>query len=559
MFVGRAPVYRTRIISPGARFRVRCPPRPDYSDGFGHADWEMAVAVTGTVTGTVTGEMLIGAQARPGTGAAFRGFDPASKAALEPEFRSSTLEDAAEACALAEAAFATYRDAPAETRAAFLEGIAASLEAVAEDLVARTRAESGLPEARVRGELGRTTGQLRLFARVVRDGGYLDIRIDPALPERTPPRGDIRLINRPLGPVAVFGASNFPLAFSVAGGDTASALAAGCPVVVKAHPAHPGASEIAGRAIMKAVADAGLPEGVFSLLFDAGHEVGQALAADPRITAVGFTGSRRGGMALMEIARNRPKPIPVYAEMSSINPVILLPGALSERAEAIGTAFVGALTLGAGQFCTNPGLLLALEGEGTDAFLAAAAGAIAGATPSTMLTPGIHGAYCAGVGHLKTHPEARLVAASTADDGLTATAHLFETTAAAFLAHPELSEEVFGAASLLVRCPDIDSLKAVLEALEGQLTAAVHVADADIGMAQDLMPLLERLAGRVLFNGFGTGVEVCDAMVHGGPWPATSDGRSTSVGSLAIARFLRPVCYQDVPAALLPAALRIAG
>lgn len=500
------------------------------------------------------GELLIGGEARRGAGAEFKAFDPTVGTEIAPTFASASLDDVRVACGLAAAAFDEYRATSLDERAGFLEAIAEHLERDADELLARAGAETGLPPARLKGELGRTTGQLRLFARVVREGAYLDVRIDHALPDRTPPRPDIRLIHQPLGPVVVFGASNFPLAFSVAGGDTASALAAGCPVIVKAHAAHPGTSEIAGRAVARAVADCGLPAGVFTLLFDKGIEIGAALTADPRVAAVGFTGSRRGGEALMEIARKRPRPIPVYAEMSSINPVVLLPGALAERGEAIGKAFAGALSLGSGQFCTNPGLILAI-GE-ADGFVAGARAAISEIIPTTMLTPGIHAAYRAGVSALSGHERVSCAVQGAEGEGLQGQVHLFTASSADLRADPKLVEEVFGASGLLVRCEDADDLAALLDHLEGQLTASVHAAPSDYPLARTLMPRLEKLAGRILFNGFGTGVEVCDAMVHGGPYPATGDGRSTSVGSLAIARFLRPVSYQDVPAELLPTALR---
>lgn len=505
---------------------------------------------------TVSGALLIGSTARVGAAGGFKGFDPNAGVALEPEFGGATRADMEEACALAEAAFDTFRETSPEDRARFLETIAQNLADDAEAIVARGMAETGLPQARLQGELGRTTNQLKLFAGVVRDGGYLDVRIDPAMPERTPPRSDIRLRHIPLGPVVVFGASNFPLAFSVAGGDTASAFAAGCPVIVKAHSAHPGTSEIAGRAIQKAVASCGLPAGVFSLLFDSSREISQALVADPRIKAVGLTGSRTAGVAFMKIAAARREPIPVYAEMSSINPVILLPGALAARGEAIGEAFVASLTLGAGQFCTNPGLVLAVDGPDLDAFVRGASRAVSAAQPSTMLTPGIHKADRQGVAALNSNEAVTPVAKGVESEGYKGQAAFFSTDVKSFLSDLSMQDEVFGAASLLVRCPDLASLAAAIDSLEGQLTAAVHVADSDHDAARTLLPHLERKAGRILFNGFGTGVEVCHAMVHGGPYPSTSDGRSTSVGALAIMRFLRPVSYQDVPADLLPPALK---
>ncbi len=505
----------------------------------------------------LNGEMFIGSRAVKGTNGAIRGFSPDQGEPLEPAYGGATAADLDEACRLAWEAFDPYRATAPETRAGFLEAIAENILAIGDELIERVMAESGLPRARVEGERGRTIGQLRLFAQVVRDGRYLELRIDPALPERKPlPRPDLRLRKIPLGPVAVFGASNFPLAFSVAGGDTASALAAGCPVVAKAHGAHPGTSELVGRAIRDAVASTGLPEGVFSLLFDSGRDIGQGLVADPRIKAVGFTGSRGGGTALMRISQSRPEPIPVYAEMSSINPVILFRGALEERAPTIARNFVTSLMMGAGQFCTSPGLLLALEGDGLDAFAEAATEALGEAAAGTMLTPGIHQSYCQGVEKLAGHDQVETVARGRAGHNYQGQAALFATSAEAFLDDPHLREEVFGSSSLLVRCPDEPALAAVVDSLEGQLTASLHISDADHDDARKLMPVLERKVGRILVNGFGTGVEVAHAMVHGGPFPSTSDGRSTSVGTMAIDRFLRPVCYQDMPQDLLPEELR---
>ncbi|MEP9347772.1 aldehyde dehydrogenase (NADP(+)) [Xanthobacter sp. KR7-225] len=513
------------------------------------------------MTAEVTGLMLIGAAAVRGSRGAICAVDPSSGEELQPAFPGGSADDVARACALAWAAFDTYRETAPEARARFLEAVAEALLGLGDGLIGRAMAESGLPRGRLEGERGRTVGQLHLFARLLREGAFIEARIDPALPERQPlPRADLRQRHIALGPVAVFGASNFPLAFSVAGGDTASALAAGCPVVVKGHSAHPGTSELVGRAVQQAVAACGLPEGVFSLLFGSGSEVGIALVTDPRIKAVGFTGSRRGGLALVAAAQARPEPIPVYAEMASINPVVLLPAALAARAEALGRDFVGSLTLGAGQFCTNPGLVFALAGSDLDRFVAAAAAVLQSSAAATMLTPGIHAAYEAGVAHLEGNAHARTLARGGKGAGPhQGCAALFMTDAAALAADPALTEEVFGAASLVVRCRDLDEVRAAIEQLEGQLTATLHADDADQGAARALLPTLERKAGRILFNGWPTGVEVCDAMVHGGPFPATSDSRTTSVGTLAIRRFLRPVCYQDVPDALLPDALKRAN
>ncbi|MHB2205499.1 aldehyde dehydrogenase (NADP(+)) [Methylobacterium sp. CM6257] len=505
---------------------------------------------------TFSSDNLIGGERVPGTGTPWRAVEAATGAALEPAFACATAGQAECACALAAEAFDAYRELPLQARAEFLEAIARNILDLGDNLVTRCMAETGLPRPRIEGERGRTVGQLRMFAEVVRRGAFLGARIDTAQPERTPlPRPDLRLWRIAVGPVLVFGASNFPLAFSVAGGDTASALAAGCPVIVKAHPAHPGTSALVGDAIRRAVTECALPAGVFALLFEGGIAIGQHLASDPRVAAIGFTGSRRGGTALMQIAAARSVPIPVYAEMSSVNPVILMPAALEARGAEIGHAFVASLTLGSGQFCTNPGLVLAVESPSLDTFLAAATDALTGVAAATMLTPGIHRAYCESVAALESNPGVVRVAQGkpgTAQQGQPA---LFATTGATFRADHRLAEEVFGAASLVVRCRDTAELRTVITALEGQLTAALHIDAADHAEARGIMPVLERKVGRILVNGFGTGVEVGHAMVHGGPFPATSDGRTTSVGSLAIDRFLRPVCYQDVPEALLPEAL----
>lgn len=464
-------------------------------------------------------------------------------------------------CAAAEAAFDAYRATDAEARATFLERIGEEIVALGDVLIDTACRESGLPRGRIEGERGRTVGQLKLFAGVLRRGGWMGLRIDPAQPDRTPlPRPDLRLRMMPLGPVAVFGASNFPLAFSTAGGDTASALAAGCPVVVKQHPAHPQTGSLVAGAIRKAVAGCGMPAGVFGELVGPGNDLGRALVRDPRIAAVGFTGSRGGGLALMEIAASRAVPIPVYAEMSSINPVVLCPAALAARGGALGAAFVASLTMGAGQFCTNPGLVLAIEGEGLDAFVEAASATLIDAGAQVMLTQGIHAAYEAGVAALDAHAQVDRIATGKVGEGVArGRAAFFSTTAEAFLADAALGHEVFGASSLLVRCRDEAELAAVLARAEGQLTATIHMDDADTEFAARLVPVLERKAGRILANGWPTGVEVAHAMVHGGPFPATSDGRTTSVGSLAIDRFLRPVSYQNLPKALLPAVLRDGG
>lgn len=503
----------------------------------------------------LTGRMIIAGEYVSGTGTEIRGFDPSAGIGLEPPYRYGDESNVEAACAAAAEAFGPYRATTSEARATFLEAIADNIDAIRDALVARASAETGLPQARITGEVGRTTGQLRLFAGVLREGSWNGARIDPAQPDRAPaPRADIRQREVPLGPVAVFGASNFPLAFSVAGGDTASALAAGCPVVVKAHDGHPGTSELVGRAITAAVASSGLPAGTFSLLFGSGPGLGTALVTDPRIKAVGFTGSRSGGTALVAAAAARPEPIPVYAEMSAINPVFLFDGALASRAADLGRAFVGSLTMGSGQFCTNPGLVIAVDGPGLDAFLASARAALTDAAATPMLTPAIAESYARGVEALGA--ETDLVARGNADGSENGCrAALFSTNADSFISSEVQQAEVFGSSSLIVRCADYREMATVAANLEGQLTATLQADESDYAAAGELLPVLELKAGRILFNGWPTGVEVGHAMVHGGPFPATSDSRTTSVGARAIERFLRPVAYQDVPKSLLPSAI----
>ncbi|WP_296952944.1 aldehyde dehydrogenase (NADP(+)) [uncultured Massilia sp.] len=505
----------------------------------------------------INGDMIIGQRIVRGASGSTHAFNPATGATLEPAFGLASRADVDAACALAEGAADAYRAVPLAQRAAFLETIAERIMDLGPALVERAGQESGLPAARLEGERGRTVNQLRLFAGVVRAGRFLSATLDGALPQRTPPRPDLRLRKIPLGPVAVFGASNFPLAFSVAGGDTASALAAGCPVVVKAHNAHLGTSELVARAIRQAAIDCGMPDGVFSMLVGEGNQVGQDLVGHPAIQAVGFTGSRGGGLALVAAANARKVPVPVYAEMSSINPFFLLPGALAAGGAALAQGFVDSLTLGVGQFCTNPGLVIALAGPDLDAFRAAATAALGAKGAGTMLSAGIHAAYTGAVARRAGIAGVELVAQGGAEGaGCAARAALYQTDAATFVANPALEDEIFGPASLVVVCRDEDELLRVARHVEGQLTATIHAAAADRQLAARLLPVLERKAGRILFNGFPTGVEVCHAMVHGGPFPATSDSRSTSVGAAAIERFLRPVCYQDVPAGLLPDELK---
>ncbi|XBB67027.1 aldehyde dehydrogenase (NADP(+)) [Nocardioides sp. WV_118_6] len=491
-----------------------------------------------------------------GTGTPFRATDPATDALVEPVFHPATDDEVGRAVAAATACFDDYRATTPAVRAAFLRTIADHLEAAREALVARAGTETGLPEARLNGELSRTTNQLRLFARELDLGEHQGVRIDHAQPERQPaPAPDLRQRQVPLGPVLVFGASNFPFAFSTAGGDTASALAAGCPVIVKAHNSHAGTAELAGWAIVDAARACGMPAGVFSLVYGPGTTVGQRLAADPGIKAIAFTGSQGGGTALMRTAAARPEPVPVYAEMSSVNPVVLLPGAWAERATAIATGFVGSLTLGSGQFCTNPGLLFVPTAHADDV-RAAVAAELRDRPGQTMLSPSISSAYADGIGRLAASDRTTLVAAGAEGPTRNAPAPaVYAADLADFATDDALREEVFGAASLIVTYDDVDALRTALDGLEGQLTISVHAEPADHADVAALLPTLERRAGRLILNDWPTGVEVNDAMVHGGPFPATSDSRTTSVGSAAILRFQRPVAYQGFTDALLPPAV----
>lgn len=508
-----------------------------------------------TQTTALSGHSIVAGRQVVGTGGTTHGIDPATDAELEPVYSLVDEAQLAEATAAAEEAFESFSSLDPETHAGFLERIAANIEAVGPELVARASTETGLPQPRLQGELARTTGQLRLFARVVRQGDHRGVRIEPPLPERTPlPRPDLRQRKVPLGPVAVFGASNFPFAFSTAGGDTASALAAGCPVVFKAHNAHPGTGEIVGRAVTDAVRESGLHPGVFSLIYGPGASIGQALVRDPAIKAVGFTGSRGAGTALMATAAARPEPVPVYAEMSSINPVFVFEGALRGDVDELARAYATSLTGSSGQLCTNPGLLFVPAGQAGDAFLAAVGRALADAEGATMLTPGIAASCRAGIDALRGQAGVEVVAQGR--EGSTANAPapvVFASDVPTFSTNPVLQEEIFGAASLAVRYGSAAELADAARGMEGQLTASLFLTEQDHPTAAPLLPVLERKVGRILANGWPTGVDVGDAMVHGGPFPATSDSRTTSVGTLAIERFLRPVAYQNIPGALLPA------
>ncbi|MGE3363171.1 MAG: aldehyde dehydrogenase (NADP(+)) [Rhizobiaceae bacterium] len=468
------------------------------------------------------------------------------------EFSAGTVELVNRACEAAEDAFWTYSAKSREERAAFLDAIADEIEARAEAVTEIGTQETGLPVARLQGERGRTTGQLRLFASHIRKGDHLDLRHDEALPDRQPaPRPEIVMIERPIGPVAVFGASNFPLAFSTAGGDTAAALAAGCPVVVKGHSAHPGTGEIIAEAVKAAVERTGMPKGVFSLIQGGNRQVGEAVVQHPHIKAVGFTGSLGGGRALFNLCAVRPEPIPFFGELGSVNPMFVLPNAVANRAETLGQGWSGSLTLGAGQFCTNPGIAVVVDGADADRFVGAAREALEKVPAQTMLTDNIAAAYRDGQARFTSRNSIRPVLV-TKSEGRSASPNLFETSGSEFLRDHAMGEEVFGPLGLVVRVGSLDEMRALALGLEGQLTTTIHMDDADLDAARGLMPILERKAGRVLVNGFSTGVEVVDSMVHGGPYPASTNFGATSVGTLSIRRFLRPIAYQNVPAALLP-------
>lgn len=490
----------------------------------------------------------------------FSAVDPQTGQTLEPVFHESSEKDVEAALQAAEGSFAVFRHSSPKLRADFLEAIASEILALGDALLERAHRETGLPLDRLTGERGRTVGQLRLFAEVVREASWCEVRIDTALPERTPlPRPDLRSVLVPVGPVVIFGASNFPLAFSVAGGDTASALAVGCPVVLKGHPAHPGTGELVAGAINRAVHAVGLPAGVFSFLQGSSHALGKALVQHPRTRAVGFTGSHRGGRALLDAANARLEPIPVFAEMSSLNPVFILPGALKERGAQIAQGLKNSLTMGVGQFCTKPGLAFIVAGDGAETFRAELAKAIQSAPCGTMLHAGIGGAFATGLEHVLALPGVRTLARAEQSGELTSSQGrpvVLEASAQTFANQPALREELFGPAGLLIEAKNEGDLQQLADNLEGQLTATVHATESDLAGAQDLLAILERKAGRVLLNGFPTGVEVCHAMQHGGPYPASSDSRFTSVGTAALRRWVRPVCYQNFPANTLPPELQ---
>jgi len=486
--------------------------------------------------------------------------NPRTGEALSPSFYSSGPDDVNLAATLADKAFAIYGRSSGRERGKFLRTIADKIDGAVDALVERAELESALPKPRLIGETARTSGQLRLFAEVAEEGSWVMARIDRPDADRKPvPKPDLRSMLYPIGPVAIFGASNFPLAFSVAGGDTASALAAGNPVIVKAHPAHPGTSELVGQLLLESVRECGLPEGVFSLLFDSGNKVGIALVRHPLVKAVGFTGSRNGGRALMDVAAARPDPIPVFAEMSSTNPVFILPGALREKSDAIASGLHASVTIGAGQFCTKPGMVFLPEGVSDEPFIAGLQRLVHESKQFNLLTAGIRSAYKSNIARRKTEKGVKLSAERTAPGNgneIGVDPVLFETDVRSFLQNPELAAEVFGPATLLIRHTNRSDLLDVASKLEGHLTATIHGTEEDLREFSDLLAILKTRVGRIVFNSFPTGVEVSHAMVHGGPYPATSDGRTTSVGSQAIFRFCRPICYQGFPQAALADELR---
>ncbi|WP_412557838.1 aldehyde dehydrogenase (NADP(+)) [Thalassospira sp. MIT1370] len=498
---------------------------------------------------TLTGKHLIAGDWVAGA-ATFQSEPAHGPANTFPVGTPDLVDQAAKA---AEEAFWTFGYSTREDRAKFLNTIADEIDARGDEITEIGTQETGLPEARLQGERGRTVGQLRLFASHILDGAYLDRRYDEALPDRAPlPRPDLRLMQRPIGPVAVFGASNFPLAFSVAGGDTASALAAGCPVVVKGHSAHPGTGEIVAQAIDAAIKKCGVHPGVFSLIQGGKRDVGQSLVQHPLIKAVGFTGSLGGGRALFDLCASRPEPIPFFGELGSVNPMFLLPKAVAARGAELGKGWAGSLTMGAGQFCTNPGIAVVIDGPEADAFVNAAKEALSGVAAQTMLTDGMAETYRAGAKRVAATAGVKEVL-TTSCDLRNATPYLFETTGENWLSNHELGEEVFGPLGLVVRVKDVAEMRTIAKALEGQLTCTLHLDAGDAADARSLLPILEHKAGRVLANGFPTGVEVSDTMVHGGPYPASTNFGATSVGTMAIRRFLRPVCYQNIPTDVLPA------
>lgn len=453
-------------------------------------------------------------------------------------------------------AFQEYKNLSGRKKADFLESIGNEIMNLGDTLIDRGMSETGLPSGRLQGERGRTVNQLKMFADLLRDGSWVDARIDTAKPDRTPiPKSDIRYMNFPLGPVVVFGASNFPLAFSTAGGDTASALAAGCPVIVKAHESHPGTNELVARAILKAAKNSGMPDGVFSSL-NGGPEVGQKLVKHSHVKAVGFTGSFKAGKSIYDLAQQRDEPIPVYAEMGSVNPVFLLKEKLKESAKELASQYAGSVTLGVGQFCTNPGLLIGIDSDELTQFRDQLAEEFRNVEPECMLNSGIAKNYRTKRDEFFSHQDVKVYSNPESEPDTFGSPSLATVQASAFIKNPELHEEVFGPFTLIVTCKDKDELTQVADKLEGQLTITFLGTEKELPEYSSLVSTAREKAGRIIFNGVPTGVEVCPSMQHGGPFPATTDSKFTSVGTAAIKRFVRPVAFQDCPESLLPDELK---
>ncbi len=504
----------------------------------------------------MTSEHIIGFASVSSTDT-FHSMNPATNKPLTTAVSNASTDTMESAIVHAHKAYQVYKHTSIHQRAEFLRTIAAELGERKEDIVTMGMQESALPEARLQGELARTMGQFTAFADYIDKGYHLDARIETAIADRSPlPKPDIRSLNQPLGVVGVFGASNFPLAFSTAGGDTASALAAGCTVVVRGHNGHPLTSAIVARAVQAACKKCNMPDGTFNLVQGDTYDISYTLVEHPLVQAVGFTGSTHVGRILFDKAAARPTPIPFYGELGSINPVVLSPSALATQGADIATALAASVTMGCGQFCTNPGLVIGLAGESLEAFVHTLKAAGADGAEQTMLMPKIATAYHKRCAEMAQHPAVDTVHADTAEAVNAGAFTLFKTTGADFIADPVLQQEIFGPATLVVACADTNALLSVLEALHGQLTATIWMDDNDTEFAHKALNIVSEKVGRVLFNGFPTGVEVTNSMVHGGPYPASTQSRTTSVGSMAIYRFLRPVCYQQTPQSLLPEVLK---
>ena len=506
----------------------------------------------------ITGKNYIGNQLLAEGTKTYKTFNPQLNIENATTFVEATSNEINHAVTLAAKAFKEYRTVSGEKKAAFLNAIADEIEALGDELIETYTSESGLPTGRAQGERGRTMGQLRAFAAHITEGSWVEASIDTAQPERQPlPKVDLRKMLIPLGPIVVFGASNFPLAFSTAGGDTAAALASGCPVIVKSHPMHAGTGELVASAIIKAANKTGMPEGVFSNINSSGIEVGQELVKHPEVKGVGFTGSIRGGRALFDLAAQRPEPIPVFAEMGSINPVVILPEALKEKGSDWAKTYAGSITLGSGQFCTNPGLLLGVKGEELTTFVKELGEEISTIEPSCMLHPNISNAYEANKAKTIEQPELNVIANYETDvQSNYAQQAVTKVSGASFIANKTLHQEVFGPFSLIVECDDKAQLEDVINHLEGQLTGTVIGNNDDLNTNEKVVSALQNRVGRIIFNGVPTGVEVCPSMLHGGPYPASTDSRFTAVGVDSIKRWARPFSYQNWPNNLLPDALK---